>query len=186
MYMEKSTDSVGDVSTKSTSPEPSLPVRTYANDHTAIRVTDIGRATRFYEQVFGAKVLTNPFVIEGEFAEEMMEGPAGVRFKLRQLGFASGVIELFQFLQPINPTSPQHGSESSILHMGFHVDDVDVAARLVEQFGGRLLHPVTQWGDSKLVFCADPDGNVIELADTSIHDLVKVTVQSFPEARVSP
>lgn len=167
-------------------PAPSLPVRTFANDHTAIRVTDIERATLFYEYVFGAQVLTNPFVVEGKFAEEMMEGPAGVRFKLRQLGFASGVIELFQFLHPVNPTAQQHGSESSILHMGFQVDNVDMAAQRVEEAGGRLLHSVTQWGISKLVFCADPDGNVIELADASIHDLIKATVQSFPEAKLSP
>lgn len=149
-------------------------------------MTDIERATIFYVQVFGAQVLTNPFVIEGPFAEQMMEGPPGVRFMLRQLGFERGVIELFQFLQPANQVSPRHGSESSILHMGFQVDDVDLAAKRVEEAGGRLLHSVTQWGNSKLVFCADPDGNVIELADASIHELVKATVQSFPEAKVWP
>ena len=151
----------------------------------AIRVTDIEKSTVFYVKVFGARVLTNPFVVEGEFAEAMIEGPPGARFKIRQLAFTSGVIELFQFLQPSHPAMPQHATTSSILHMGFQVDDVDAAAARVKQGGGRLLHPVTKWGESKLVFCADPDGNVIELADASIHDLIQATIRAFPEANAT-
>jgi catechol 2,3-dioxygenase-like lactoylglutathione lyase family enzyme len=67
-----------------TNPDSQGPTRTKANDHMAIRVTDMEVSTRFYINVFGAQVLTNPFVIEGDFAEEMLEGPAGVKFKLRQ------------------------------------------------------------------------------------------------------
>jgi glyoxylase I family protein len=156
---------------------------TRANDHLAVRVTDIERSTRFYVEAFGATILTNPFVLEGDFAEAMLEGPAGVRFKLRHLRFDSGVIELFQFIEPAHPAKPQHPTETAILHMGFQVDDVDGAAARVELAGGRLLMPVTAWGEWKLTFCADPDGNVIELADASIHDLIGPTLATFPEAR---
>ena len=68
--------------------------------------------------------------------------------------------------------------------MGFQVDDVEYVASKVEAEGGRLLHEVTSWGNYKLVFVADPDGNVIELADASIRELVRSTIVSFPEAKV--
>jgi catechol 2,3-dioxygenase-like lactoylglutathione lyase family enzyme len=157
---------------------------TKANDHMAIRVADIEAATRFYQNVFGAEILTNPFLIEGDFAAAMMEGPDGVKFKLRQMTFASGVLELFQFLEPANPTDQIHATKSNLLHMGFQVDDVEYVASKVEAEGGRLLHEVTSWGNYKLVFVADPDGNVIELADASIRELVRSTIVSFPEAKV--
>ena len=158
---------------------------TRANDHMAIRVADIEASTRFYQNVFGAEILTNPFLIEGDFAAAMMEGPDGVKFKLRQITFASGVLELFQFLEPTHPTTQIHATRSNILHMGFHVNDVEFVASKVEAEGGRLLHEITSWGTYKLVFIADPDGNVIELADASIRELVRSTVVSFPEANVS-
>jgi catechol 2,3-dioxygenase-like lactoylglutathione lyase family enzyme len=167
-----------------THPDFQAATRTKANDHMAIRVTDMEVSTRFYMNVFGAKVLTNPFVIEGDFAEEMMEGPAGVKFKLRQLTFEAGVLELFQFLEPALPENPAHATQSNLLHMGFQVDDVEHVAAKVKAEGGRLLHEVTPWGNYKLVFIADPDGNVIELADASIRELVRSTVVNFPEAKV--
>jgi catechol 2,3-dioxygenase-like lactoylglutathione lyase family enzyme len=157
---------------------------TFANDHIAVRVADMDRATRFYTEVFDGEILTNPFVIEGDFAAAMMGGVPGARFKIRQLRFEGGVVELFEFLNPkgstIEPVAPMN---APILHIGFQVDDVDAVAARVEREGGKLLLPVTEWGAYKLTFCADPDGNIIELADTSIHKLVEATKDAFPEAR---
>jgi catechol 2,3-dioxygenase-like lactoylglutathione lyase family enzyme len=166
------------------SPGDNEKVRAFCNDHTAIRVSDIERATAFYVDVFGAEILTNPFVLEGDFAEAMMGGPSGVRFKMRHLQCDGGVIELFQFLSPVHQTGPQHASVSTILHIGFRVDDVDEIARRVMRSGGTLIIPVTTWGEWKLTFCTDLDGNVLELADGSIQELVRATAESFPEARL--
>ncbi|QEC47055.1 hypothetical protein FSW04_05275 [Baekduia soli] len=155
---------------------------TIANDHQAVRVTDMERSTRFYVEAFDATVLTRPFVIEGDFAEAMMGGPPGVRFRIRHLRFEQGVVELFEFLEPVVRAEPAHGSRASILHLGFRVDDVDATVARVLDAGGRLLLPVTAWGGARLTFCADPDGNVVELADASIEQLVTATVAAFPEA----
>lgn len=160
-------------------------VKAFCNDHTAIRVSDIGRATTFYMDVFGAEILTNPFILEGEFAEAMMGGTPGVQFKMRHLQCDGGVIELFQFLSPLHETGLQPASRSSILHIGFRVDDVDEIARRVKGAGGTLIIPVTVWGDWKLTFCTDLDGNVLELADGSIQELVRATAETYPEARIN-
>jgi catechol 2,3-dioxygenase-like lactoylglutathione lyase family enzyme len=155
---------------------------TIANDHVAVRVSDMARATRFYTAVFDAEILTNPFVIEGDFAAAMMGGVAGARFRIRQLRFKRGVVELFEFLGPDVSVGTVAPIDAPILHIGFQVDDVEQVAERVEREGGRLLLPVTAWGPYKLTFCADPDGNIIELADASINELVEATKEAFPEA----
>lgn len=158
--------------------------QTFCNDHTAIRVSNIERASAFYVTVFGAQPLTNPFILEGPFAEAMMSGPAGIRFKIRHLQCTSGVIELFEFLKPVTPTRALHATESSMLHIGIRVSDVDAVAARVIDAGGALIIPVTQWGEWKLTFCTDLDGNVLEIADGSIQELVRATAENFPEARL--
>ncbi|MHB1953602.1 MAG: VOC family protein [Sulfobacillus sp.] len=159
-------------------------VQVFCNDHTAIRVANIELASEFYVNVFGAKVLSNPFVLEGEFAEAMMGGPKGTRFRMRQLECDGGVVELFQFLAPVHKTGAQHASISTILHIGIRVDDVEEIARRVVSAGGTLIIPVTTWGQWKLTFCTDLDGNVLELANGSIQELVRATADQFPEARL--
>jgi catechol 2,3-dioxygenase-like lactoylglutathione lyase family enzyme len=166
-----------------TSGDHTAAAQTFCNDHTAIRVSDIERATSFYVDAFGAEILTNPFILEGAFAEAMMGGPVGIRFKMRHLQCTGGVIELFEFLEPVHPTQPQHATVSTILHIGMRVSDVDAVAARVERAGGTLIIPVTQWGEWKLTFCTDLDGNVLEIADGSIQELVRATAESFPEAR---
>ena len=48
--------------------------------------------------------------------------------------------------------------------------------------GGRLIFPITQWGDHRLGYTADPDGNVIEIADATVFELIEATRAQFPES----
>jgi catechol 2,3-dioxygenase-like lactoylglutathione lyase family enzyme len=153
-----------------TNPDSQGPTRTKANDHMAIRVTDMEVSTLFYINVFGAQVLTNPFVIEGDFAEEMLEGPAGVKFKLRQLTFESGVVELFQFLEPAHAANPIHATQSNLLHMGFQVDNVELVAAIPKEVLAVLspAAPVINPFDTKLLLNdTSPFTNNLPLNDTS-------------------
>ncbi len=156
---------------------------TFANDHLAFRVADLDASTRFYVEVFDAEIASNPFVIEGDFAQAMMDGVPGVRFRLRHLRFAGGMLELFEFIDTPRPPASIAAMDAPILHAGFQVDDVELIAARIEQAGGRLLLPVTDWGRYQLTFCADPDGNIIELANASIEELIAATKEAFPEAR---
>jgi catechol 2,3-dioxygenase-like lactoylglutathione lyase family enzyme len=155
---------------------------TRANDHVGIRVSDIERSIRFYIEAFGAQALTRPFVLDGEFAEAMFEGPPGVSFRLCHLGFASGMIELFEFQHPRHERTPIEGWRANIMHVGFQVDDVDETVARVLEAGGGLVFPVTAWGAHRLTYTTDPDGNVIELADAPLAELLVGTLAQFPQA----
>jgi catechol 2,3-dioxygenase-like lactoylglutathione lyase family enzyme len=139
-------------------------------DHVAIRVADLDRATRFYADALGARELTEPFEVSGALAEGMLGGPPGVRFRMRQIGFDRGVMELLEI--PSAPTGRAPGSSLNVLHIGIQVDDVAAALARVLAAGGELAVPLTSWGPSLLCFCTDPDGTVLELADASIEELL--------------
>jgi catechol 2,3-dioxygenase-like lactoylglutathione lyase family enzyme len=152
--------------------------RTYVTDHLAIRVADISRAVKFYSAAFGAVVLTEPFVVDGALAQGMTGEPAGVSFRMCQVGFENGVMELAEFSSPAEETTRIPAQSLNILHIGLQVDDVELAIERVEAEGGRVVVPLTSWGSAKLCFCTDPDGTVLELADTSIHELLVHTRSS--------
>jgi catechol 2,3-dioxygenase-like lactoylglutathione lyase family enzyme len=155
---------------------------TRANDHQGVRVTEMDRSIRFYVEALGAEAVTRPFTIEGEFAEAMFEGPAGVAFRLCHLRFESGMLELFEFEHPRHEAEPVHPSAANIMHLGFVVDDVEAAVARVLAAGGRLVFPVTEWGENRLTYVTDPDGTVIELADAPLEQLLVGTLEQFPEA----
>jgi catechol 2,3-dioxygenase-like lactoylglutathione lyase family enzyme len=158
-------------------------VKTFANDHAGIRVTDMERSIRFYTEVFGAEAITRPFLMQSEFVDSMFEGPAGISFMFCHLKFDGGLIELFAFQAPNeHPAQPAHASRGNITHLGFQVDDVDATVERIVAHGGRLIFPITQWGDHRLSYTADPDGNVIEIADAPLSVLVEATMAAFPEA----
>ncbi len=140
-------------------------------DHVAIRVADIDRATRFYQDALGASVLTEPFEVGGALAAGILGAPEGVRLRMRQIGFEKGVMELVETYPP-RSTGRERADRLNILHIGVHVDDLAGAVERVLDAGGTLVVPVMSWGAASLCFCTDPDGTVLELADAPIEDLL--------------
>ena len=140
-------------------------------DHVAIRVASIERSTRFYQDALGARILTEPFRVGGELAEGMLGGPDGVSFRMRQIGFGRGVMELFEIAPP-GPAGRTRADRLSILHIGVHVDDLAATVDRVLAAGGAVTVPIMSWGTASLCFCTDPDGTVLELADAPIEELL--------------
>jgi predicted enzyme related to lactoylglutathione lyase len=157
-------------------------MRARAHHHPALRVSDIDRAARFYLEVFDGRRLTSPFEVGGAFAEMLMEGPPGVRFRVRHIGFDDGIVELFEFLEPALAAGRVHPTEGNLMHFGIRVPDVAEAVARVVRAGGRALFPPTPFGDALVSYCADPDGNVIELTDASIAEIVDTLVRTIPDA----
>jgi len=153
-----------------------------ACQHIAVRVGDIERSARFYLDVFDGRYLTLPFEVDGPQMEGLFGGHAGLRVKVCLLGFDQGVVELFQFLEPLAPTGPEDPTRSMIMHWGFQVDDVAASLARVESLGGRTVQPMMDWGGANFVYCYDLDGNVFEIMETSVDDTVRRTLDMFPDA----
>ena len=149
--------------------------------HVALRVRDLEGAISFYRHVVDAEPVVLPFATSGPLAELIMGGPPGVAFKSCMLRIGHDYLELFEFEQPHDVVAPVHPSRGNILHICIRVTTVEDALRRAEELGGRRLWPDVQlWGDARAIYVADPDGNVIELIDTPMPEVVRMTHQMFP------
>jgi catechol 2,3-dioxygenase-like lactoylglutathione lyase family enzyme len=125
-----------------------------------------------------------PFTTDGRLAEMITTGPRGVSFDTCMLRIGESYLELFEFRQPIHPMTPAHPARGNILHVCVKVDDVEATLARAETLGGRRLWPaIGRWGAAQTIYVADPDGNVIELIDTSIDDVVEMTHEMFPDTK---
>lgn len=150
--------------------------------HVALRVKDIEAAGNFYVDAFDAHWQTLPGLYEGEFAGVVMGGTPGARFKVCHIGFDTGVIELFEFLEPVNDTGPIPPPVNQLLHYCIQVDDVRASLERVEAAGGRRYWPEVQsvFPGIDVIYVTDPDGNVVELVSGSIDQVVAGMIADDP------
>jgi catechol 2,3-dioxygenase-like lactoylglutathione lyase family enzyme len=112
-----------------------------------------------------------------------MGGPPGTAFRSCKVGFAEGAVELFEFVGPERPAWATEGRSARVPHFAIVVDDVEATLKRVREAGGTELWPeIVAWGDSKNMYVADPDGNVIEVKDASLEDVVATTLRLYPAA----
>ena len=149
--------------------------------HVGLQVSDIERSGDFYCAVFGAHWLVRPVTFEGPGADQAM-GLEGVALRLAMVGLADGAVELFQFLGSVVPDWASVPREGRLPHLALQVDDTDAALQRVEAAGGRRVWPaVDRFGAARVVYVADPDGNVIELLDRPPSDIASALVRWFPD-----
>jgi catechol 2,3-dioxygenase-like lactoylglutathione lyase family enzyme len=150
--------------------------------HIALRVSDIERAAAFFVGVFSAERVVLPFVTRGAVAETITGGPPGVSFVSCMLRIGADHLELFEFRNPIHAMEPAHPTRGNILHISIQVDDVEATLTRAETLGGRRLWTsIERWGSAQAIYLSDPDGNVIELIDTAMDEIVRMTHGMFPD-----
>jgi len=98
-------------------------------ERVALAVDDLDRATRFFEEWFGA-------VFEPEESIDDM----GIRYRPFRLGESR--LELLQATRPDSPVArflEKHGGPG-VHHLTFEVDDLDAAVAELERRGGRIAY----------------------------------------------
>jgi catechol 2,3-dioxygenase-like lactoylglutathione lyase family enzyme len=119
-------------------------IRTRGLHHINLNVRDIERSLRFYQELFGLEVM-------------FWEGD-GMVFLRTPGGFDTIT------LCAAGPDAPIAGG--GVSHFGFAlVDkrDLDTAAEEIERAGGKVLRRGEHAPGAPYLYCADPDGYVIEL-----------------------
>jgi catechol 2,3-dioxygenase-like lactoylglutathione lyase family enzyme len=117
-------------------------VQTYGLTHISLAVRDLGRALRFYEQVFGLC--------------EYGRGDGLVHTR------ATGRHDIVSFAE--DPAAA--GRTGGLAHFGFRLidaQDIDRAIAEVERAGGRLLRRGEFAPGFPFAFVTDPDGYEIEI-----------------------
>jgi len=117
-------------------------VRTRGLTHIALAVRDVDRASRFYQEVFGA--------VE----------------TYRSAGFVQVETPGSHDVIVFEENAERAGASGGVIHFGFRlVDpaDVDLAAQEVERAGGKILSRGEFGPGEPYVFAADPEGYEVEI-----------------------
>ena len=117
--------------------------------HVAIIVSDYDRAREFYVEKLGFPVLRE------NFRQERGDWKLDLRF-------GDGELEIFAI--PGAPPRPSHPEARGLRHLAFQVDDVEKAARELEELG-IPCEPIRRdpYTGGRVTFFHDPDGLPLEV-----------------------
>ncbi|MEH6577906.1 MAG: VOC family protein [Amphritea sp.] len=136
--------------------------------HPGIVVPDLERAITFYSEMFGFAQITE----EGWKDNPEMDQAVGLKGSATKGCMMRGhncFLELWQYSAPQQsaPAPEEHlAHELGIRHLAFYVDDCRKEYQRLLDLGGQPLgEPVGEPGQGSAVYCRDPFGNIIELAE---------------------
>ena len=118
-------------------------VRLKAVNHVTYNVVDKEKARRFWVEVLGVKQIPKQVDVEHII---WLQLPSGAMVHLVET--------------PEGPSPPSH-------HGAFEVDDIDAAARVVQQKGIETTDITTRNDGQRVFFLNDPEGNRIEICTKS-------------------
>ena len=114
--------------------------------HTRMRVNDIERTVKFYEQALGLKV------------SRRHTSPRGAQLVFLATPNSEEEIELCQL-----PNSPSVQVQPDLMHLAFEVDDLMGFATALERKGFKLSDGPTKSGSGMIAFIDAPEGYEVEL-----------------------
>lgn len=144
-------------------------------DHVNLVVEDLPGMTAFYRDLLGMRV-TREITIDGPWIEALT-ALAGAEADVVYLEPPSGPpIELLRYRTPPGKRPSDLGAANTpgIRHVAFRVSDLDAAVAALARAGIELISDVqavptsqVQFGDrqKRIVYCRDPEGNLLELCE---------------------
>jgi catechol 2,3-dioxygenase-like lactoylglutathione lyase family enzyme len=118
-------------------------VRLKAVNHVTYNVVDKEKARRFWVEVLGVKQIPKQVDVEHII---WLQLPSGAMVHIVET--------------PKGPSTPSH-------HGAFEVDDIEAAARVVQQKGIETTDITTRNDGQRVFFLNDPEGNRIEICTKS-------------------
>ena len=136
--------------------------------HPGLVVPDLEKAREFYERMFGFRLLG----YEGWEDTPAMDAAVGLKGSATRGCMLAGhncFLELWEYSAPPQQ-GPQPGKlgahEPGIRHLAFYVDDCHAECERLQSLGGSVLGEPAGSADSGFaVYCRDPFGNLLELAE---------------------
>lgn len=132
--------------------------------HMGIVVDNLDDALSFYVDLLGFKVKnrneeSGPFIVailgfqEASVTTVKLEAPDG------------NLIELLRYKSPVGKRVQRNINDLGLSHIALTVGDLDSVCESLMEAGGQFISPpmVNPEKTAKVVFCRDPQGNILEL-----------------------
>ena len=136
--------------------------------HPGLVVPDLEKARQFYQQMFGFEVISK----EGWHDNPEMDRAVGLKNSSCRGLMMRGhncFLELFEFDSASSEETSLSGFNADapgIRHLAFYVDDCKAEYQRLKDLGGIALgEPAGDDETGYAVYCRDPFGNIIELAE---------------------
>ena len=142
--------------------------------HTGVCVPDCEAAVAFYRDVLGLRVLSPPYVMDGEaIRDDMGQLVSDPAMKAAIVGFdgdGDRVLEVIEYLRADGEPhqTRTHLTEPGLSHIGLICDDIDATRAELERRGVRfLVDGIAELARVRTTWFADPWGVVFILVEKS-------------------
>jgi catechol 2,3-dioxygenase-like lactoylglutathione lyase family enzyme len=144
-------------------------------NHIAVSVTNLDKAVKWYQEVFGFNVINGPVEIVADDSSLGMvvkdiHGPNFKKMRVVWLSSDNQVgIEIFEYLDPKAERRINDNYEywkSGFFHICVTDPNIEELCRRISESGGKQRSKIWDIAPSKgykIAFCEDPFGNVIEI-----------------------
>ena len=136
--------------------------------HTGFVVSDLAESVTFYRDVVGLKVVAERERDGGPITEVVGYDNAHLKIALMQMDDGH-VLELIQYVRPEGES--RHTNERNAqgsTHLAFSVANIEETFELMLSRGAHKLNSPVEIGDGrKICYLQDPDGNWLELIESS-------------------
>jgi glyoxylase I family protein len=137
--------------------------------HIGICVSDMDASMRFYCGVFGFE--KGRLYTTGNELSSLLGIDGNLEFQSLFLSKDNLLLELLQFTTPghVGAATARPMNKLGFTHFSFRVDQIDLVAAKVAEYGGALLEATRTKRlmpggyVEEIMFCTDPDGTRIEL-----------------------
>lgn len=135
--------------------------------HVGATVADLDRSVEFYRQVFDGRLVSR--IEPGDDPRvPAMVGIPDARIVGAMVETAGGArIELLAYRSRQSRALDVRPCDVPSTHLAFAVPDLAAATGRVRAAGGTVLGDRVRFDDGDHLYCADPDGNVLELIQPS-------------------
>ncbi|MCV0428046.1 MAG: VOC family protein [Roseibium sp.] len=146
--------------------------------HVSIVARNADDLSRFYKTVFGCWDLRLPRKLSGEkiYRGNGLQGVDIYSVWLSMPGVEGPFLELLQYDQIHERLLPKV-NEPGYGHLSFEVADIQSAIASILEAGGQQLGEITNFGTTSipvlLIYMRDPEGNILELEQSSDNDFVR-------------
>lgn len=151
-----------------------LPQYPKAINHIAISVPDLDEALKWYQEVLDFTILRGPTDLSADDSQvgnalQDIFGPEFKKLRIVWLSSSNNIgFEIFQFIEPKQVIENKQSEywRGGVIHISFTEPYIEDLIKKVCETGGRQLSKVWELNSEKhhkLVFCADPFGNIIEI-----------------------